>query len=350
LSIIIHYQVGTDKNIVLTTYHTTRHRETNNVYDDVHFSTEDDALFASVDVDQLVAQRFERSGLQNTSLEAVAQQSKSTSDNHNNSRNTTAPTTSTSNAHNNSYNAAGGVTLTTEGKSFADPHNNPNSNGNTNYQMNATWTTSNAYNSGVSNTAYGDQYTTSHVPGSNSNYGNNNPSFRGQAKNDDSYAGSNTTRCQGAKEIGKENLRIFGHHSFRAGQKEVIEAAVAGRDVFVLMPTGGGKSLCYQLPAWCRPGLSVVISPLLSLIEDQVQSMKKLGVESVFLTSAQEFETQQRDIIQRLRQTTDHNSIKLLYITPEKIRASAMMQGILRDLVSKNLINRFVIDEAHCLR
>jgi ATP-dependent DNA helicase, RecQ family len=153
----------------------------------------------------------------------------------------------------------------------------------------------------------------------------------------------------GTKDIFTENRRKFGHHSFREGQKEVIQNAVNGRDVFVLMPTGGGKSLCYQLPAWCCPGLSVIVSPLLSLIEDQVQSMTKLGVESVFLSSSQDYMSQQKDVIDRLRRTTDHDGIKMLYVTPEKLSRSGMMQSLLRDLANRNLLSRFVIDEAHCL-
>ena len=161
----------------------------------------------------------------------------------------------------------------------------------------------------------------------------------------------NTTGNTGTvKNIYSENRRKFGHHSFRAGQKVVIEAAIQNKDVFVLMPTGGGKSLCYQLPAWCCPGLSVVISPLLSLIEDQVQSMTKLGVTAVFLSSSQDFDTQQREVLDDLRMMTDHGSIKLLYITPEKLRHSNIVQGILRDLDRKGQISRFVVDEAHCLR
>ena len=152
------------------------------------------------------------------------------------------------------------------------------------------------------------------------------------------------------KDIFQENRRKFGHHSFREGQKGVIQNAVNGRDVFVLMPTGGGKSLCYQLPAWCCSGLAVIISPLLSLIEDQVQSMTKLGVETVFLSSTQDYESQQRDVIQRLRQAGDHGGVKMLYITPEKLTRSAMIRGILKDLDKRNLISRFVVDEAHCLR
>ena len=151
------------------------------------------------------------------------------------------------------------------------------------------------------------------------------------------------------KDMAAENRRKFGHKHFRPGQQEVIESAIAGRDVFVLMPTGGGKSLCYQLPAWCCPGLTVVISPLLSLIQDQVQSMTKLGVESVYLSGSQDYETEQLDITRRLNDTAAHGGIKLLYLTPEKLRNSNQMQSILRRLHSRKLINRFVVDEAHCL-
>ena len=93
----------------------------------------------------------------------------------------------------------------------------------------------------------------------------------------------------------------------------------------------------------------MVISPLLSLIQDQVQSMTKLGVESVFLASSQDYESEQRDITRRLNSVSAHDGVKLLYLTPEKLSNSTMMQGILRRLHSKNLISRFVVDEAHCL-
>jgi hypothetical protein len=151
------------------------------------------------------------------------------------------------------------------------------------------------------------------------------------------------------KDMHVEARRKFGHHSFRPGQQQVIENAISGRDVFVLMPTGGGKSLCYQLPAWCSPGLSVVVSPLLSLIQDQVQSMTKLGVESVFLSSAQDWETERSQTVQRLRNSPPHGGIKLLYITPEMLNRSAMMRGILSTLRGRGLLSRFVVDEAHCL-
>jgi superfamily II DNA or RNA helicase len=151
------------------------------------------------------------------------------------------------------------------------------------------------------------------------------------------------------KDMVLENRDIFGHQSFRPGQRDVIEQAIQGRDVFVLMPTGGGKSLCYQLPAWCCPGLAVVVSPLLSLIQDQVQSMTKLGVQSVFLSSNQDYDTEQREITQRLYDTTAHGGIKLLYLTPEKLSRSNQIKNILRNLHRKGLLSRFVVDEAHCL-
>jgi superfamily II DNA helicase RecQ len=151
------------------------------------------------------------------------------------------------------------------------------------------------------------------------------------------------------KDFYSEVRRVFGHPGFRPGQKEVIEHAMSGRDVFVLMPTGGGKSLCYQLPAWCGPGLSVVISPLLSLIEDQVQSMTKLGVESAFLNSTQSWEGEQQVIVNNLINVPAHGGVKLLYITPEKLSHSSMIKGIFKKLSERRLISRFVVDEAHCL-
>eukprot|EP00934_Nitzschia_sp_Nitz4_P008470 Nitzschia sp. Nitz4//scaffold102_size76354//38618//42311//NITZ4_005634-RA/size76354-processed-gene-0.40-mRNA-1//-1//CDS//3329532255//8460//frame0 len=150
-------------------------------------------------------------------------------------------------------------------------------------------------------------------------------------------------------DIQQENQRKFGHRYFRPGQKEVIQNAMQGRDVFVLMPTGGGKSLCYQLPAWCCPGLAVIVSPLLSLIQDQVQSLTKLGIEAVFLSSNQDYQGEQLDITRRLNSVQAHGGIKLLYLTPEKLRHSNQMKSILQRLYQRGLLSRFVVDEAHCL-
>jgi superfamily II DNA helicase RecQ len=81
------------------------------------------------------------------------------------------------------------------------------------------------------------------------------------------------------KDPQKEMKSMFGHNGFRVGQRECVEAALNGRDVFCLMPTGGGKSVVYQLPAWCTPGLSVVFSPLLSLIQDQVDALNEINIK-----------------------------------------------------------------------
>lgn len=176
----------------------------------------------------------------------------------------------------------------------------------------------------------------------------------GSMYNTSSYEGESFQPMSGGgggetKDFYAENRRVFGHPGFRPGQKEVIENAMRGKDVFVLMPTGGGKSLCYQLPAWCCPGISIVISPLLSLIEDQVQSMTKLGVESVFLNSQQHWQGEQNEIVQRLFRVPAHGGIKLLYITPEKLTHSGMIKNMIQRLCDKNRISRFVVDEAHCL-
>lgn len=160
---------------------------------------------------------------------------------------------------------------------------------------------------------------------------------------------SNLMMTGAIRDVKEANLKVFGHRSFRPGQEVVISNAMQGRDTFVLLPTGGGKSLCYQLPAVCCPGLAVVVSPLLSLIQDQVSSLRKVGVEAYFLSSQQDYENETAEIIRRLNQTTAHDGVKLLYLTPEKIRHSNHIQSILRRLHSKNLISRFVIDEAHCL-
>jgi bloom syndrome protein len=180
---------------------------------------------------------------------------------------------------------------------------------------------------------------------SNSNYNNDSIGGGGGGGGADMYSSGGDVL-----DHKNENRRKFGHSSFRPGQQMVIENALKGQDVFVLMPTGGGKSLCYQLPAWCCPGLSVVISPLLSLIQDQVQSMTKLGVESVFLSSSQDYETEGRDIQRRLFATPAHGGVKLLYITPEKLRHSGVIKNILKTLFERKMLSRFVVDEAHCLR
>ncbi|MBO1255888.1 DNA helicase RecQ [Alteromonas sp. 5E99-2] len=132
---------------------------------------------------------------------------------------------------------------------------------------------------------------------------------------------------------------IFGYDSFRDGQQTVIDQIIAGKDVLVLMPTGGGKSLCYQLPATLLDGLTLVISPLISLMQDQVEQVTELGVKAAFLNSSQSSETQQ-EIIEAIQNRT----LDLLYVSPEKA-----LQYSFRSLLASNKVALIAIDEAHCV-
>ncbi|WP_188190536.1 DNA helicase RecQ [Nonomuraea sp. SYSU D8015] len=133
--------------------------------------------------------------------------------------------------------------------------------------------------------------------------------------------------------------RVFGYDSFRAGQQEIIDHVVAGGDALVLMPTGGGKSLCYQIPALVRPGVGVVVSPLIALMQDQVDALRALGVRAGFLNSTQGFDERQLVEAEFLAGELD-----LLYLAPERLRVEATMR-----LLAKGDISVFAIDEAHCV-
>lgn len=139
---------------------------------------------------------------------------------------------------------------------------------------------------------------------------------------------------------------VFGLRNFRPNQLEAIIETLRGRDVFVLMPTGGGKSLCYQLPAVCQGGMTkgvtIVISPLLALMRDQVHALQEKNVD-VFHWSG---ETSYNDAVTRLR-----GNIKpsLVYITPEKLKENNAANRLLDELYRSHYLARFVIDEAHCI-
>ncbi len=133
--------------------------------------------------------------------------------------------------------------------------------------------------------------------------------------------------------------RYFGFTSFRPLQQEIIQAVLAGRDVFALLPTGGGKSLCYQLPALMRPGLTVVVSPLIALMKDQVQAMESCGVAATFLNSSLTGKESQKRL-EGLRQ----GKYCLLYVAPERL----MLPDFLAELKAWK-VNSIAIDEAHCI-
>ncbi len=131
----------------------------------------------------------------------------------------------------------------------------------------------------------------------------------------------------------------FGFDSFRPLQEEIIRDTLAGKDVFAVLPTGGGKSLCFQLPALVRPGLTVVVSPLIALMKDQVDALQAAGVAATFLNSS----LAAGESRPRLRGL--HNGeFQLLYVAPERL----MLSGFLDDLQKWN-VNLFAIDEAHCV-
>src|SRR5665647_44075 len=132
---------------------------------------------------------------------------------------------------------------------------------------------------------------------------------------------------------------IFGFNDFRSPQQEVIERVVAGEDVFLVMPTGGGKSLCYQIPALHRNGVAIVVSPLIALMKDQVDALLANGVRVALLNSSLSSSE-----VGRVFQKMDNAALDLLYVAPERL----MMPDFLERIGSLKL-SLFAIDEAHCI-
>ena len=131
----------------------------------------------------------------------------------------------------------------------------------------------------------------------------------------------------------------FGYDEFRPLQQEIVSDALAGRDVFALMPTGGGKSLCFQLPGLLRDGLTIVVSPLISLMKDQVDALRASGIAATFLNSALD----RHEAIVRLR-GLNRGQYRMLYLAPERL----MLDGFLERALNWN-ITQIAIDEAHCI-
>lgn len=140
-------------------------------------------------------------------------------------------------------------------------------------------------------------------------------------------------------------LNIFGIPSYRQNQKEIINAIMSGRDVLVIMAAGGGKSLCYQLPAILRDGVALVISPLLSLIQDQVMGLTALGIPAFMLTSTTSKENE-KFIYKALEK--GEGELKILYVTPEKISKSKRFKSKLEKCHNAGRLSLISIDEAHC--
>lgn len=138
----------------------------------------------------------------------------------------------------------------------------------------------------------------------------------------------------------KEILKkTFGYDEFRGDQEKIINAVISGKNAFTLMPTGGGKSLCYQIPALCLDGLTIVVSPLIALMQDQVSALKQLGVSAAAINSNIDWSE-----LQETKNLIAENKIDLLYVAPERL-----LMGEFLELLSHLKISLFAIDEAHCV-
>ncbi|MEU4522506.1 DNA helicase RecQ [Amycolatopsis sp. NPDC024027] len=133
--------------------------------------------------------------------------------------------------------------------------------------------------------------------------------------------------------------RVFGYDSFRGDQAAIVEHVIAGGDALVLMPTGGGKSLCYQIPALVRPGVGVVVSPLIALMQDQVDALRNAGVRAGFLNSTQDYAARQE-----VESAFLNGELDLLYLAPERLSVESTVR-----LLDRGKISLFAIDEAHCV-
>jgi ATP-dependent DNA helicase RecQ len=133
--------------------------------------------------------------------------------------------------------------------------------------------------------------------------------------------------------------KTYGYRSFRGEQAEIVEHVISGKNAFVLMPTGGGKSLCYQIPALIRPGVGIIISPLIALMQDQVEALKQLGIKAAAINSSMPSAS-----IERTKRSIRAGEVDLVYVAPERL----LMDDFLA-LLRESRIALFAIDEAHCV-
>ena len=139
-----------------------------------------------------------------------------------------------------------------------------------------------------------------------------------------------------AREVLKE---YYGYDSFRERQEEIITSILEGKDVVTIMPTGGGKSICYQVPALILDGLTIVISPLISLMKDQVDNIKNMGIKSAYINS-----TLSENEIKSILNDVIKNEVKILYVAPERLESTEFL-----NLITRVKISQIAVDEAHCI-
>ena len=133
--------------------------------------------------------------------------------------------------------------------------------------------------------------------------------------------------------------QYYGYSSFREGQEEIIREILNGNDVLTIMPTGGGKSICYQVPAILLDGITIVISPLISLMKDQVDNINNLGIKSAYINSSLS-----NIEINNILDEAARNEIKILYVAPERLESQAFLE-----LIASINVSMVAIDEAHCV-
>ena len=222
-------------------------------------------------------------------------------------------------------------------------NNNNNNNNNIDYDYNnyeQQYFNNNNNNNNSNNNKNNNSNFSSLIPTSNNRNNNNNSNSNSEIK--EYEMGNYSWSDELVNTLGK----LYGYRTFRENQLAIMNATLNNRDVFVLMPTGGGKSLCFQLPALCSQGVTIVISPLIALIQDQVIALQNIGVTCNYIGSGQ-LEEEENKIFSDLYKRIP--TIKLLYVTPEKVMQSGRTWNTITRLFENKNLSRIVIDEAHCV-